>query len=235
MGHARLSQSRQMHRPVPLRERTIRPAQLGRHALIIGAEVAHVQLVDDDVLRRGQRRPLPPVPALRLQVGVVEVDDLAAGAVHRQADRVRVGHQIRLHRAGAGGEDGHLVEVVLAVPLRLAGQRPHAGVGVDAHNLRVAALRLRVGVGKAHQAHALGRGGPDAQHRHAILVADAQRAVIGVEVVDHAGDLQAGGVEQLPAPGSADGHLPLQGDARRARAAGQMEDGVIGQVGEARG
>ncbi len=236
MGDARLGQGRQVGRPVARAEGGIRAAQLGGHAGVGGAEVAHVQLVDDDVFGGGQRRPLARVPALRLQVGVIEVDDLAAATVGRKTDRVRVGDQIRLHRAGAGSEDAHLVEVVPAIPLRLADQRPDAGVGIDPHDLRFRALGIRVGVVEQHQPHALGRGRPDAQHGHAVLIADAQRAVVDVEVVDDAGQLQSGGVNQFAGDiGRGHGHLPLQGHAAVAGADGQMEHGVAGQMRVARG
>ena len=51
---------------------------------VVPAEVAHVELVDHHVLGRRQRRFRHRGPARRLQRRVVEIDDLAAGAVGGQ-------------------------------------------------------------------------------------------------------------------------------------------------------
>ena len=57
-----------------MRECLERSAQPCRDRRITGAEVAHVQLVDRDVLRRGERRLSQAVPTWRLQRGAGEVD-----------------------------------------------------------------------------------------------------------------------------------------------------------------
>ena len=129
-------------------ERLVRAAMIRvGHRHVADAEVAHVHLVDHDVLGRSQRRLAEAVPASRLQVAVAQIDELAAHiagrrAVLRQADRIRVADQIVFHGIGGRHVDLDIEEVELAIPRTIAGHTPDAGGRVQGH--RVAA-RLRTG------------------------------------------------------------------------------------------
>jgi hypothetical protein len=90
-----------------------------------------VDFVDRDVLRSDQRRFDQTIPAGRLPVGIVEIEYLAAGAVHGQAGRVGVGDDVGLDLAGSGGKHINLEQIILPVPIRPAGDRPDTAVGVQ--------------------------------------------------------------------------------------------------------
>ena len=83
MGQPGLRERAEMAHPVGIgeRERLVRPAQRVWHARIVRGEVADVQLVDDDVFRRGERRLDERAPAGRRERRIVEIDDLAAERV----------------------------------------------------------------------------------------------------------------------------------------------------------
>ena len=99
------------------RERLVGALVLVGYRRVVGREVPDVQLVDRDVLGRRQRRLHESVPARRLQRRVAEIDDLAAGAVHRETQRVRIRHDVGLGRAGGRHVDLDLEQVVLAEPV----------------------------------------------------------------------------------------------------------------------
>src|SRR5207245_5889512 len=77
-----------------LREGPERTAHLRRQAGVASAEVAHVQLVDGDVLWSVEARLLQSSPPCRLQRRIREIDDLTARTVERQADRVRIRDEV---------------------------------------------------------------------------------------------------------------------------------------------
>jgi hypothetical protein len=70
------------------------------HRRIEPAEVAHVELVHHDVLGRLEHGLGEIIPPVREQQRVVEINDLAAAAVGRQAQGVRVGDEVVLDSAG---------------------------------------------------------------------------------------------------------------------------------------
>ena len=183
-------------------------AQVGRNGRIERAEVADVKLVQGDLFRGGQRRFDQGVPAFRLQGRVGEVDDLAPGAVHRQAPAVRIGHPVRLDQAGGRNVDLDLVQVVHPLPGGLARRAPDAVPFGHRHG---AGRRRRRRVGEEEQAHAPRGGRPDMESRHAGRPGHAEFAVMVEEVIEHAGDLQAGGVlDPAVGAGHRHGQLPLE-------------------------
>ncbi len=139
---------------------------LVRHAGVQRAEVAHVQFPDGDVFGRRQCRLGQVVPAIGHERGVGQVHNLAARAVERQAERIGVGDQVLLHRAGGRHQHVDLVEIELVLPLRRAGEGPHAVLVL--HGEGFGWLRGRAVV-EEQQAHALGRGRPHAQRRRRVL------------------------------------------------------------------
>ena len=80
----------------------------------------------------------------------------------------------------------------------------------------------------------LGRRRPDADGGHPAVPLYAQRAVIGVQVVQHPGNLESGGVHREPvAVQGRDGNLALQNVGHLGQAvAGNLERREIGEVGE---
>src|SRR5262249_10017660 len=104
-----------------------------RHAWVGGAEVAHVQLVEDDVFRGGEGRLAQRPPARRLQRRGGEVYDLAAPAVLGEVDRVGIRDQVVLDLSRRAHEDLDLVLVVATVPGRRAGGGPDPGGRVRRH------------------------------------------------------------------------------------------------------
>ena len=97
-------------------ERFERPPFLFGHGFVKGAEVAHVDFVDGNVLRADQGRFRQSLPTGRLPIGVIQIENLAARAVHGQADGVGVGDDVVLHLAGTVDVDFHFVQVVLPFP-----------------------------------------------------------------------------------------------------------------------
>ena len=74
-----------------------RAAQRRGNGRVAGAEVADVQLVERDVLGRGQARLGQAVPARRLEVGARARSTIWLRRLLRdEAHRVRVGHQVAL-------------------------------------------------------------------------------------------------------------------------------------------
>ena len=91
-----------------------------RHLRIINTEITHVKLIDADVFWRGQFRLGKRLPAIRFQSDILQIDNLAARAVRRQADGVRVGDQVVLHLSGRMDVDLHIEQIEFVLPIRLA-------------------------------------------------------------------------------------------------------------------
>ena len=178
---------------VGLGERLERPPQALGHARIAGAEVAHVQLVEDDVLRGLEGGLGERVPLGRLQRRVGEVDDLAPLAVAREAHRVGIGHEVALDAAGRAHVHLDLVQVELAVPARIAGERPPPrGSWLHVED-RIG--RGRPGIGEEVELDRARGGSPQPERGHAVVEGHAERAGVGVEVVEHARDLERRGID----------------------------------------
>ena len=167
----------------------------GRNRLIGDAEIADVQFVQNGVAEAveggfGQR-----VPTVGQQVGIGQIDDLAALAVGREAEGVRVGYEIVDDAAFGGHENFNFVQIKLAIPIGLAGDRPDAGFGINAHRHDVGAGRWPASANRCSLTpRAVGAQTRRWTMRHAaIFVSHAQRAIVGVQIIQNAGDLQAGG------------------------------------------
>ena len=199
----------------------------GRHRLVADREVPDLQLVDVRVLGAGRGRLAQPVPAGRRERPVGEVGDDRAGRVGGQRHRVRVGDDVGLHPAGRRGEHPHLVRVGGALPRPRAADLPDA-VAVPAHREPRRADQ---------QVHRLRGRRPDGEPRRAVPPGDAEVAAGGaaVDVVEHAGDLHAGRVDQR-ARGVEGRHRDLAREELRDRGRrGQRERRVRRQVREVRG
>src|SRR5690606_10355997 len=125
---------------------------------------------------------------------VHQIDDLAAGAVHRQRDRVRVGGEVALHLPGGRHVDFDFVQVVLVGPGGVTGGAPHALGSCRHADGGVRAGDGGGGVIEDVQCDGAGGGGPDPQSGDAAAEGYAQVAVVEVQVVQHPGDLELGGV-----------------------------------------
>ena len=144
------------------------------HQRIVDAEVADMGLVDDDVLRRVQRGLHHRVPTRRLEIEVVQVDDLAELAIRRQADGVGVGDLV-IHQLLHGRRvDRQCVAVVHAVPAAVAGDAPHARRFVQRHGHAVYHGARGIVDVHGHARVELRRGRPDSQDRLAALVVHAE-------------------------------------------------------------
>ncbi len=115
------------------RECLVSATQRLRHGLVMDAEVADMQFVDDNIFRRGQGGFLEHIPALGHEHRVVQIHDLAAQTIHRKADRIRICHQVRFDFSGRGDVDLHFIQVELVLPVRCAGHAPDAGLVVACH------------------------------------------------------------------------------------------------------
>ncbi len=199
----------------------------GRHRLVADREVPHVQLVDVGVLGPGRGGLAQPVPAGRRERPVGEVGDDGAGRIGGERDRVRVGDDVGLHPPARRGEHPYLVRVGGALPRAGTRRLPHA-VAVPGH---------RDSPRADQQVHRLGRRRPDGEPRHAVPPGDAEVASRGaaVDVVEHAGDLHAGGVDQR-AGGVEGRHRDLAREEQCDRGGrGQRERRVRREVREVRG
>ncbi len=212
------------------RERGVRPALRGRDRCVVDGEVADVELVERDPFRGtlaglGVRRP-----ARGPERRVGQVDDLGAGRIPGQRQGVRVGDEVVLDLPGRRGEDLHVIEVVLVLPGRGAGHAPDARRVVAGHGMRRG--RCRRGIRVQAQRNGLRRGCPQADRRHAAGPGDAQGAIVGVQVVEDARDLDPGRDAQVAIRvGRGDRQLALQclGD-RVEVAGGDAERLVVGEV-----
>ncbi len=117
MGHARGRQLFQMldHIAFLGGERQILTAQLRRHGLIPGGEIANMRFVNRHFRQIGfgflRVRHRQPVPAFRLQRAVVEIDHLAVLRVGRQTVGVGIGHFVLLDFTRLRVVDRHRVAV----------------------------------------------------------------------------------------------------------------------------
>ena len=198
-----------------------------RHRCIVGGEIAHVQLVEDAVLGRRQRRYHLPVPPDGLHRGAAQVCHHGGLAVGVQRDGIRVGRRVGLHRCAVGAcEHLHVVAVVRAVgPGLVAGDAPDAGGRVLAHRHARAADDVEL--------DRLGRRCPQPERRRAVAgEAHAERlhsCLRGIHRVEHPLDLQMGAAARQAIDEIDDHDLALQqalhrglrraghGERRRAR------------------
>ena len=154
--------------------------------------------------------------------------------VRRQRDRVRVGDEVALDLPGRRHVHLHLVQVVLPVPGRLAGDRPDAAGLVEGH-LGGLAGRVGVGVVEPVQRHRPCGRRPQPQRGRVAVPDDAEVDVGrggGVAVVEHRADLQAGRRGAGTVAGRGDREPPAQ---RRVHVeiVGHPQDRVVGEVREA--
>ena len=202
-GHARLGELSQACRAgrVGVAEGGVGAAQLLGQGLITGGEVPHVQLVDGLVGELVHRRGGGLGPDLGCPARIVEVQQHRVLRVQGQAHRVRVGDRVGDDLAEGGHEDLHRVGVRLVGPAGLAGRGPHparAALHLDlGRGGGTGGRRVGDGLGRAVQLQGHGLRGrrPQPQRRHAVLPAHAELlggGVLGVEVIEHAGDLQPG-------------------------------------------
>mmetsp|Transcript_38115 Transcript_38115/g.96466 ORF Transcript_38115/g.96466 Transcript_38115/m.96466 type:complete len:751 (+) Transcript_38115:369-2621(+) len=213
VGDPRARQARQvLHaRGLRLAKREVLAAQRGGHAVVRGAEVADVQLVDGHVREpaQRQRRAGLLLPALGRQLRVSQVHKLRAQAVCGQGARVRVGGLRDLHLLRPGAVHCHPERVVLPLPGGRPRQVPDPLEHVVLHgqHLRLSAARSV----PQQQLHALRRWRPQ-RDVHALRPhARAQRAVVEEALVQHARDLQPRGLDCLVLRAMArHDHLPPQ-------------------------
>ncbi len=165
-----------------------------RHRRIGHAEVTNMQLVQHNVLGRVELRLVQALPPVGHQGGIVEVDDLAALAVRREAQRIRIGDEIALDPACRAHKDLHLVQVIFAFPAGRSLDTPDAGPGIVLHVDRSSLARGR-GVVEYPQLDRLSSRRPQTQHRRAAVEGDAEGTVVAVQVVQHAGNLEPGRVD----------------------------------------
>ncbi len=151
---------------------------------IVDAEVADVQLVHDDVLGRIDVRLGQVVPAQRLEVDVVQVHELAAHAVRREAHGIRVRDLVVHERIRGRREHTQVDRVVEAVPFRLAGDAPDTAVRVEGHRRRLAQCAVLV-VDLDADARGQQRGRrPDLQAGHSTRIAGTEDGLLGGAIGD---------------------------------------------------
>ena len=212
-------------------ERGVRPALRGRDRCVVDGEVADVELVERDPFRARPGRAwctsIQPAgrsaASDRLTIWVrVEFRASASG--------VRVGDEVVLDLPGRRGEDLHVIEVVLVLPGRGSGHAPDARRVVAGHGVRRG--RCRRGIRVQAQRDGFRRGCPQADRRHAAGPGDAQGAVVGVQVVEDARDLDPGRDAQVALRvGRGDRQLALQRLGDRVEiAGGDAERLVVGEV-----
>ena len=96
VSQASLRQSAEMLHPIRVfdGERFVGAAQFLRNGLVADAEIADVQLIEDNIFGRGEHWLFEGIPILRFEIRIVQVHDLAELAVHRKTERIWIGHQI---------------------------------------------------------------------------------------------------------------------------------------------
>src|SRR3546814_13890988 len=85
---------------VAMSERAESAALAGRHADIVDREIAHMQFVPRHVLGRGKLRFVPMLPATRLEIVGIQIDELAAHAVDRKRVVSGKSVSVRVDRGG---------------------------------------------------------------------------------------------------------------------------------------
>ena len=106
--------------------------------------------------------------------------------------------------------DLDFVEVEFVVPRRVTRHAPHPKNGVEGHRVGDAGGGCQRVVEEV-QGDVLGGGGPHGRCRHVAIPCHAQLAAVGVQVVQHAGDLQACCIKQVAvAVHGRNRHLPRQ-------------------------
>ena len=216
-------------------EGAVGAAQPSRHRGVADREVTGVELVDRLRLGAGQPRLAQLVPAGRRDRPAVEVDEQAALGVRGQAHAVGVGDPVVLHRAGLGHVDLDLVEVVPVLPAAVARDRPHArrrpAEGDGAQRRGVAAACCE----DVHR-HAARGGGPQGQGRGTPAPGRAEPAPAGpgIDLVDDAGGLDAGGGDERTSHVERrDDELALEQPSHRAGRQPRQAQRIEGrQVGE---
>ena len=169
-----------------------------------------MQLVNDDVFRGGERRLREAAPAGRHHCRVGEIDDLAALAVHGQAQRVRIRDQVVFYRIRRRYVNLDVVKVKLSAPVGSTGDTPGARGRVRRHRVGRGACP-RAGVVEQLQADALCRRRPHRQRRLIAVEHRTEVAAVGIKVIQHARNLQAGRVHGIPVGiGNRECELPLQ-------------------------
>ena len=167
-----------------------------RHGWIVDAEVANVQLVDHNIFGCGQCRFRQCVPASGFQVGVIQVDDLRAGAVGGQTERVRIGDEVAFNLAGRAHKHFDFIQIVFVLPICRARVTPYASRQIKRRRINRAGCGWQ-GIIKNVQLHRFGGRCPQTEGRHNAVKTHAQIAVVGVQVVQHTRDLQRGCVNQV--------------------------------------
>src|SRR4029079_9793178 len=98
----------------------------------------------------------------------------------------RVGDEVVLHLPRGVDVDLHLVEVVFALPCSVAHDAPYAVILGKIDDL---ARDLGLRVVEEMGFHRAGGGGPEGEGRDTGGERDAESSAIGVDIVEHAGDL----------------------------------------------
>ena len=155
-----------------------------------------MQLVDHNIFGSRQRRFRQCVPASRLQVGVVQVDDLRAGAVGGQAERIWVGDEVAFNLAGRAHKHFDFIQIVFVLPICRARVTPYASRQTKRRRINRAGCGGQ-GVIKNVQLDRFGGRCPQTEGRHNAVKTHAQIAVVGVQVVQHTRDLQRGCINQV--------------------------------------
>ncbi len=202
-----------------VREGEVGAAMRGRDRLVRDREVADVELVDGRVLGLGERRLGEPVPASRRERARAQVDQDGAPGVRGQRQRVRVGHHVGHDLVERRHVDLHLVGVGRVAPGAAALRAPDAVVAAP-H--RDAALEP---VERDQQADVLRGRRPHGEPGPAPAEGRAEPRVggIGVELVEHAGDLHPGRPHER-ALGVVGGHHELAGEQLAGAPAGGAVD-----------
>ncbi len=78
-------------------------------------------------------RSFQRVPAFRLQIGIIEIDDLAVLGVHGETQRVGIGNFIAFHLGRERMVDAHLVAIVAALQVGCAVIGPRTAGTVEGH------------------------------------------------------------------------------------------------------
>ena len=178
-----------------VRERQVAATVGRRHGLVADREVAHVQLVDRRVLGLGQRRLGQAAPAGGPQRRIGEVDDDGARRVGRERQRVRVGDGVRHDLVLGRHVDVDVEQVAGPLPVGRAGHGPHA-VGSRGAS-RPACRPSRQGAARAgRRPWPSAPTAPTSACRPFQVTPSLRSTASVVDVVEHTGDLHAGGVDE---------------------------------------
>ena len=136
------------------------------------------------------------------------------------------------HLTGAVDIHFHIKQVKLVLPTRITRDAPDAAAASKVM-ASCAAGRCRIGIGEQVEGDGFSRWRPQTNGGHIAIPGHAQVAIVRVQIIQHAGDLQTGASTDFPSASTAETAIcPLRMSGTSARSAAAIFS--AGQAGQMR-